>query len=314
MSNGSKDGDATEYGVPEPTSGYTVDDTPPLSPITRSASSVQLSAQESPVQIYPVRTDSIRRSFSENILPNGSTTVLRRSSTKTGATSDTRSIVKRTTSAKHISKRSIATTDTNVPHFTVGSDQAKQRHTHAAHMRQQSNGKERPAAKRSVSGSISQFARRSWIPPPRSSSPSPSRRRASLESTIPHTTNGRPNNSRPDESPCDDAAQTQTGKVVRKASLLRRKSGRPLSSLISKGSSGTTPSVPPIPKSYSTDRLPSLKHQVSNLSEPPALPRSTSFEKVSGLGTDALRKKDELWSAFRSLDAEYHKYAHTITC
>ena len=98
----------------------------------------------------------------------------------------------------------------------------------------------------------------------------------------------------------------QRPSIKRKGTL--SKAGRPLSLLLS-GSSDKDESHPPpmplLPKSFSTDRLPTLKTPSLGSERVPPLPRTLSSEKL--LKTEFGRKKDELWSAFRHLDGEYQK-------
>ena len=65
------------------------------------------------------------------------------------------------------------------------------------------------------------------------------------------------------------------------------------------------PAVPPIPKSFSTDRLPS-QFALTNPGHIPPLPRDLSQDKLKGGRTEP-RKKDELWSVFRTLEADHRK-------
>jgi|TARA_R110002003_G_scaffold121_29_gene10896 hypothetical protein len=69
------------------------------------------------------------------------------------------------------------------------------------------------------------------------------------------------------------------------------------------------PPVPAVPKSFSTDQLPlnpQLQSPLSPANVPP-LPRNTSHENFKGVKTEP-RKKDELWTEFRTLDADLRKY------
>jgi hypothetical protein len=76
------------------------------------------------------------------------------------------------------------------------------------------------------------------------------------------------------------------------------------------------PPVPTIPQSFSTDQLPLNTHAQSALSPSsvPPLPRNISHENFKGVKTQP-RKKDELWTVFRTLDADLRKhvaYSSTI--
>ncbi|KAF2453289.1 hypothetical protein BDY21DRAFT_293183 [Lineolata rhizophorae] len=94
------------------------------------------------------------------------------------------------------------------------------------------------------------------------------------------------------------------------------------------------PRSPSVPKSFSTDRLPSLGRWSSSSQQQqragesngagggkisggggvPPVPGKLSSEKLRGLGVEPPRKKDELWSVFRTLDADLQKFqAKSIT-
>ena len=63
---------------------------------------------------------------------------------------------------------------------------------------------------------------------------------------------------------------------------------------------------PSIPKSLSLDRIPSLNHMYSADGSFGKL-RYKSSNRSQITGTESLRKRDELLTAFRSLDGEFHK-------
>ena len=328
MSNGSTEKHTSISTPARPASG---DSSPksPSSPITRSASYAQLPAEQP--QKFPARTDSLRRSFSENVLANGAPNVVRRSSTKDESS---RSPNRTGTESRRESAHAILSTEPTVPQFTLGDEQAapdpqsppaakEPEHETApdpitSPAKQEVDRKktpERGPVRRSFSGSISNFARRrSWIGTSRSPSPSPKKKHSRVQKVATPDAEGGHGQSWPfspsktEEALVNGSAQTQISGVTRKNSLLGKKNRRPLSSLLSRDSFVEAPSVPPIPKSFSTDRLPILKQKRSNLSEAPAVPRSTSYERLQGAGLESPRKKDELWGVFRNLDGEYSKF------
>ena len=71
---------------------------------------------------------------------------------------------------------------------------------------------------------------------------------------------------------------------------------------------GSVPSVPQLPKSFSTDRLPSLVTHTTNSERPVPVPRIPSSEKHHISPLSVTRKKDDLWTQFRNLDADYSKF------
>ena len=67
-----------------------------------------------------------------------------------------------------------------------------------------------------------------------------------------------------------------------------------------------TPHMPPIPKSLSLDRIPSIRHV--NLSDGNSGALNHKFSnRPQTVGTETPRKRDELASVFRSLDGEFQK-------
>ncbi|KAL8782510.1 MAG: hypothetical protein Q9213_005313 [Squamulea squamosa] len=152
----------------------------------------------------------------------------------------------------------------------------------------------------SISRSFSRFARRSWVSRSRSSSPSPSvlglEHKQDSFSNIPRT---------PSSSTLNTSVDSTASDRPRKA---RR---RPLSVLKGKVSfDSTVPSVPAIPTSFSTEKLPVIWNRPSE--KVPTLPRSTTWEPTQGSSTDSPRKRDDLSSAFRTLDADFQKHV-TLT-
>lgn len=110
--------------------------------------------------------------------------------------------------------------------------------------------------------------------------------------------------------------------VTRRSTLLRRKT-RPISQLFQNGKESMAsteaeipdvpaiPKLPILPKSFSTERLPTFRSQTSQGNDRAApMPRLLSSERVpsAGMGIPT-RKKDELWSVFRNLEGEYAKFA-----
>ncbi|CAK3921110.1 Hypothetical predicted protein [Lecanosticta acicola] len=125
--------------------------------------------------------------------------------------------------------------------------------------------------------------------------------------------------------------------VTRKGTVLRRKATARASGNLTEPSSNEAtsvrspasldatpapaiPAVPSLPKSFSTDRLPTLRTSKSavSLSDDKcegAMPRLASRDKVyhpSPLSS-VTRKKDELWSVFRTLDADLSKFTSKTT-
>ncbi|CAI9638311.1 unnamed protein product [Alternaria burnsii] len=86
------------------------------------------------------------------------------------------------------------------------------------------------------------------------------------------------------------------------------KKNKRLSGLFANSSSASN--LPSVPKSFSTEKLPHYPQNhnpVSPTHVVPPLPRNVSAEKLKGVKTEP-RKKDELWTAFRTLDADLRKF------
>lgn len=66
------------------------------------------------------------------------------------------------------------------------------------------------------------------------------------------------------------------------------------------------PQMPPMPKSLSLDRIPSLRHLYVSDSSSGALNHKSSY-RPQAAGSEPLRKRDELASVFRGLDGEFQK-------
>ena len=164
---------------------------------------------------------------------------------------------------------------------------------------------------RAISGPLRSFTRRSWYMPSRSPSPAPKDGKADNDGGV--AQNGQLQNGKCSgpSSPNENVpAVPQIAKVhQRHSSTASHK--RPLSAVLKRPSTpffDARSQVPSLPKSVSTDRLPSEQlHRVRAAGSSVSIPSSPSTLKSSALDTP--RKKDELWSSFRNLDAEFHKYA-----
>lgn len=86
----------------------------------------------------------------------------------------------------------------------------------------------------------------------------------------------------------------------------RKNSRRPLSTIFDKNLSFRAPSVPTLSKSSSTDTLSYLERH----GRPKKIfdfPSSSSLDQMYAVETGNSRKKDELWTSFCALEAEYQK-------
>ena len=292
------------------------DDT--TSTIPRSASYTQLPAGPK-IDATPQRKPSLSRSFSENVLANIQGNVSRHPSTKKGP-EDGLKLSRRSLRRLGPSRwQKDLDSPLTISTFAIGPDPFAQDFAEESETR--SDGKTQSTERKapSIAGPISTLARKSWIGRSRSPSPSPTKTRVRKESGPGTESTRHVNGSSPavDAKTFSISAANVTDQALdvssnghAKKSLSRRnsvlsRSRRPLSTLLSKASPSDTPSVPPLPTSYSTDRLP-LSSSPS-LTSKPLVPKSCSPERLQGLGAETPRKKDELWGVFRTLDGEYQK-------
>lgn len=109
--------------------------------------------------------------------------------------------------------------------------------------------------------------------------------------------------------------------VARRSTTVRRRSSRPVSGLFRSSTNDEQEKtaktkrqsiIPPVPRitlphSFSTDRLPNLSSAPHSPGPAPPLPRPLTSQRSGGLALP--KKKDELWSHFRTLDGEFSKFS-----
>ena len=163
------------------------------------------------------------------------------------------------------------------------------------------------STKSKSSSSLSTFTRRSsWIIGSRS--PSPSNRKSTVNHEVKLEKTGTPKKvPTPIQlpEPLDKAvvANGELSPVKRRGTFGSAKARRPLSAILTSDKSSTRPVIP---KSYSTDRLPTtmLSRQLI-----PDLPTPSHRDRLQAFPVaEPPRKKDELWTVFRTLDGEYSKF------
>ena len=111
----------------------------------------------------------------------------------------------------------------------------------------------------------------------------------------------------PDESEARDTLSEEPPPIP-----LSKKNKR-LSGLFN--ATANAPAVPAVPKSFSTEKLslyPQAHTPLSPTHHIPPLPRNVSTEKLKGVKTEP-RKKDELWTVFRTLDADLRKHDSPVS-
>lgn len=113
----------------------------------------------------------------------------------------------------------------------------------------------------------------------------------------------------------DKTARSRSSSLSRKGAEFARKFGRPLSTISNGIASEHSTPIDPIsskslglPKSWSSEKLPlpSVLRSIPSSERVPPVPRIGSSEKMRNLRPE-FRKKDELWSVFRTLDGDVQK-------
>ena len=292
----------------------------PTTGINQSASYVHLPSAAAVQEIDTVvEASSIKRTLSENVLSNlGNGLPQRNGHSKT---SDKAQLTKFNRLTRRKSKLFQKDSKIAISSFVVGDDQVVDDISRVPKaVRGDSDGKSR-----SVSTTLSNFARKSWIRPSRS--PSPNERKSvdhglrtqspgtSRATTPPDTTTPpevKPSSSLPNEV-LSNAFEGTNGHVEllqRKGTTAGKGPRRPLSAILGRSESSakdSIPAVPSLPKSYSSDRLSSLANGQAAVSRE-QLPRINSADRSQKSLLDTPRRKDELWGNFRSLDVEFQKY------
>ena len=174
---------------------------------------------------------------------------------------------------------------------------------------------------KTVSESFVTFARKSWMTPSRSPSPSrnigkegdqdgntndTSKAASTVSSSSPRRTMATPKTENPAQKPAPaKVADNAPKQTVRSSKTLSKIKSRPQSVLTSFTTFNSANS--------STSSLP--RSSMDNKSTPrtstdkiPPLPKNFSTEKLQSLGNEAPRKKDNLWPGFRSLENEFSKF------
>lgn len=113
----------------------------------------------------------------------------------------------------------------------------------------------------------------------------------------------------------DKTTRSRSASLSRKGAEFARKFGRPLSTISNGIASEHSTPVDPVsskslslPKSWSSEKLPlpTVLRSIPSFERVPPVPRVASSEKLRNLRPE-FRKKDELWSVFRTLDGDVQK-------
>lgn len=286
--------------------------------IPRSASYTHLPCPISPNPTFAAM--GMRRTLSENVLSVPDETARR--ATPLSRSSAVGLKTKESQDAKNVnlrkSTRSRMHPKITISKFTLSLDRKPEETTHKPPKTAAMEDRpDRIMKVKSVSGSLSSFARKSWKPASRSPSPSkdiPERGNAVteisvLDSTTPDVASAMGNGTGARKADFEGAING----VSRNSTVAYKKQRRPLSTFLGRSSPGSgsyASSVASIPKSISTDKLPSVFHGYPIAERLPALPRTMSSERLQGIGLDLPRRRDELWGAFRTLDGDFQKYVN----
>lgn len=169
----------------------------------------------------------------------------------------------------------------------------------------------RPSKTRSMSGRLASIARKPWISNAEARPPSPLSRSGKTwslrgeDSILPISLPSTPSKAARAES----VAESDTSLPSRKKTMLNKRPRRPRIAVLAKGQddSLSSPSSPQFPRSQ--DSLESLTSSL-NVSTPilPTTPKAAAKSATSvSNSVDSSRKRDELWGAFRDLEADYQR-------
>lgn len=286
-----------------------------LDSIPRSASYTQLPAIRPDTSF---ERNGVRRTFSENLFAEPKTNTFRHASIKKGSKwrNDLNDQKGQDRLLRSLSNHAKSGPTITISGFQLGPDDDETEIAYRPTSKNTIRAAGFEVKPKSVSGSLARLKRQSWIASSRS--PSPNNRK--LIEQRPSTAEGEIYSS-PTSSPLTVSAgfanvsstpHRHSPVATEQHDFERQRSRRPISSYLSMTSlSDASHKVPGIPKSFSTDRLPLSRTHTSS-EKPPRLPDSKSFERLNAMGTESPRRKDELWSAFRSLDADFQKYVKFI--
>lgn len=169
----------------------------------------------------------------------------------------------------------------------------------------------RPSSKsRSMPGRLANFARKPWISNADSRAPSPSARGAKHRSMPSEDDSSTSSQSSSKSVSIGSAPDPDLGVPSRKRSVLYKRPRRPVIAVVAKSQEDNQAS-PSSPSTHSLQSKTSLENLTSSLHiSTPILPaRSKAAAASSSLSTniEPSQKRDELWNAFRVLEADYQK-------
>ncbi|KAI9803019.1 MAG: hypothetical protein M1825_002252 [Sarcosagium campestre] len=178
-----------------------------------------------------------------------------------------------------------------------------------------SRSAKRDSNTRSVTESLATFAKKPWKSPSKSRSPSRATAAGgSIGETLPKSSTDKTQSDRlaPSEQTVTRVHRSdQRAQEHQEVHLNAGKKGRGSLSTIFRASAPDQParsstSSFSLPKSFSSDRLSTLGQPV--LSVAPLALRTASADTLHSMGVNG-RKKDELWSVFRTLESDFQKFS-----
>lgn len=285
--------------------------------ISKSASYNHLPVSADTFNLQPsLEKGGIKRTFSENLLASVSSGVHRRATLNPSPDGDVEPS-KSTKPLRRKSSRFRLDLKSSGSRITTAERQANPELAELPKAVLRDRAVDQDVKSRLVSGSLSSLARKSWMGSSRSPSPSKGQVTAPNTSDKLHDQVSARTGAAASEKPPLPRHSVNNGATVPKANDLllqrrvtTRKSKRPLSAILGKSApafSEGRPAVPPIPKSFSYDKLALSLHGRPGPDPLQALPRSVSTERMNSWGSDTLKKRDELWNPFRGLDGEFQK-------
>ncbi|KAL4873465.1 hypothetical protein BDV12DRAFT_182276 [Aspergillus spectabilis] len=168
----------------------------------------------------------------------------------------------------------------------------------------------RPSKARAMSGRLVSFARKPWMSSSPNRSTSPSSKTSRFRTLQGEDSSSQTPSSRSSGS-IDLTAVPDSAAPSRKRTILNKRPRRPMVAVVTQ-SRAESPSSQSSPSPRSLLAKGSLERLTSsfNVSTPvlPPMPKTTAFSGNVSAGLDPPRDKDELWNAFRGLEADFQKF------
>jgi len=283
--------------------------------LSQSASFTNLSGS-----IVDIPVQGIKRTFSENVLALSSNH--NRKPSQSSNTSNKELFRRASKNAKHrISVARFTLSAEDVNRTSIADGVLSTEHVERA-----------KALSRSVTGTIRSLARKSWISsssksqsPPRKDTSRQEKKRSRLQTQVlkPQTTEtiaipapvaSRPS-SRSSNRDEDDTQYLELARSPRQAPPVAPSTPDFVCDVTEVDTSSGTPTISRTPTLSRTPSMVSMRSKSSRerlygkipFIKVPPIPKSISSDRLSTASSESIKKKDPLWGAFRSLEAEYVK-------